>query len=79
MNKIFLEALQKNQWTEISNDCKYKKGEWLIARDTSSWYMIINSKTNFRVLAYPEPSAYTAPLTVNLIEHLCKRYNQDSQ
>jgi hypothetical protein len=79
MNKIFLEALQKNHWTEISNDWVYKKGEWLITRDTGSWWMIINSRTNFRGLDFPEPTDHTAPWTVNLIEHLCKPYDQDAQ
>jgi len=76
MNKTFFETLQKNGWVEISNDWEYKKGDWLIARDTSSWWMIINSKTNFRGFDFPEPTDYIVPWTVNLIEHLCKLYDQ---
>lgn len=76
MNQSFLNCLQKNQWEEISNDWEYRKGEWLIARDTSSWWMMINSKTNFRGFDFPEPTDNSAPWTVNLIEHLCKLYDQ---
>lgn len=76
MNKTFLEALQKNGWVEMSTDWEYKKDDWLIARDTGSWWMIINSKTNFRGFDFPEPTDYTVPWTVNLIEHLCKLYDE---
>ena len=79
MNKLFLAALKNNQWMEISNDWEYRKGEWLITRDTGSWWMIINSKTSFRGFDFPEPTDHTATWTVNLIEHLCKLYEQKSQ
>lgn len=77
MNKFFLEALQQNQWREVSNDWEYKKGDWIIIRDTGSWWMIINSKTNFRGSDFPEPTDHTARWTVNLIKHLCQLYDQN--
>jgi hypothetical protein len=78
MNKTFLEALKANNWKEISNDWEYGKGDWLVLRDTGSWWIITNKKTNFRGLDFPDPTDTTAVWTVNLIEHLCKLYDQGS-
>lgn len=69
MNQVFLEKLLTNGWTEIWYDWEYKKGDWRILRDTGSWWMIINKER--RVFDFPEPTDYTAPWTVNLIEYLC--------
>jgi len=74
MNIVFLNALKENNWVEVSDDWEYKKGNWQISRDTSSWWMIFNS--NDRVFDFPEPTDYTARWTFNLIEKLCKLHDQ---
>ncbi len=66
----FLVKLKENLWQEVHYDSEYRKGNWLIIRDTSHWWMI-GTVNNPRVFDVPEPSDYTAPWTVNLIEHLC--------
>lgn len=70
MNLTFLNALKENNWIEVSYDWEYRKGEWIILRDTSSWWMIETTSIS-RVFDFPEPNDHTAPWTVNLIEHLC--------
>jgi hypothetical protein len=70
MNQVFLSALTEKGWTEFSYDSEYRKGSWVIVRDTGSWWMIF-IMTNQRVFDFPEPSDITAGWTVNLIEHLC--------
>ena len=76
MNQKFLHALQENKWVEISDDWTYKKDDWVIQRDTGSWWMIINSNSNFRGFDFPDPTDHTAGWTANLIEHLCKLYER---
>jgi hypothetical protein len=70
-NSIFLNKLKDNGWKEIRYDSEYRKGTWFIIRDTGSWW-IVGTESNPRVFDVAEPSDYTAPWTVNLIEHLCK-------
>lgn len=70
MNPAFLNALKENNWIEISHDWKYLKGNWLIHRDTSSWWMIFLNN-NHKVFDFFEPNEMTAKWTVNLIEKLC--------
>jgi len=72
MNQTFLKALKQNKWIEIVNDWTYQKENWVIQRDTGSWWMIINSVTNSRIFDFPEPTDLTGTWTVNLIQRLCE-------
>ena len=66
----FLTKLKENKWQEVHYDAEYRKGSWFIIRDTSNWWMV-GTDNNSRAFDVPEPSDYTVPWTVNLIEHLC--------
>jgi hypothetical protein len=70
-NMGFLKKLKENHWTEIAYNWEYRKGDWVVRRDSSSWW-IVGTGTNPRIFDVPEPSGITAVWTVNLIEHLCK-------
>jgi hypothetical protein len=71
MGKSLIETLKENGWTEVKEDWEYRKGNWVILRDTSSWWMIGTDK-NPRVFDIHEPKEYESKWTANLIEHLCK-------
>jgi hypothetical protein len=67
----FTEFLKDNGWLE-TDVTSYKKGDWVIFFDTSTW-MEVGTKNNSRVFDVPVPSGIANPQwTVNLIEHLCK-------
>jgi hypothetical protein len=70
MNSKFLENLKETGWREISEDWEYRKNNWFIFRDTSSWWMA-GTINNPRVFDVPEPNG-NERWTINLIEHLCK-------
>jgi len=66
-----LKHLKEKGWQEVHHDTEYRKGSWFVIRDTSHWWMV-GTEANSRIFDVPEPTEYTAPWTVNLIEHLCK-------
>ena len=67
----FLKTLREHHWDEVAYNWQYRKGDWVVRRDSSSWW-IVGTKTNPRIFEVPEPTSITAVWTVNLIEHLCK-------
>lgn len=67
----FLKKLKENNWSEVAYNWEYRKGNWVIKRDTGSWW-IVGTQSNPRIFDVPEPTSITAVWTVNLIEHLCK-------
>ena len=68
---MIADKLKEAGWTEISRSLEYKKGDWEIIFDTSSW-MEIGSKRNPRIFDVHVPGEYEEEWTVNLIEHLCR-------
>ena len=67
----FIKKLKDNDWAEIASNWEYRKGNWVVKRDSGSWW-IVGTRANPRIFDVPEPSSTTAVWTVNLIEHLCK-------
>ena len=67
----FLKTLKEHNWTEIAHNWEYSKGDWVVKRDSSSWW-IVGTNLNPRIFDVPEPTSITAVWTVNLIEHLCE-------
>jgi len=67
----FVDNLKDSGWTEVINNLKYKKGDWAISYDTSSW-IEVSTINNQRVFDVPVPKAGKEQWTINLIEHLCK-------
>jgi hypothetical protein len=67
----FQEKLIQSGWNELVELIHYRKGQWEVFFDTSSWIEVSTSNTP-RVfdVAVPEPSLEA--WTINLIEHLCK-------
>jgi len=68
---MFADDLKKKGWTEITKMGEYKKENWHILFDTSSW-MIVETKSNPSVFDVYVPEDYVSRWTVNLIEHLCE-------
>ena len=71
MKQTLIHGLIENGWTEIKTDWEYRKNNWFILRDTSSWWMI-GTDMNPRVFDISEPQEYETKWTINLIDHLCK-------
>lgn len=71
MNSFLTIELTKSGWTEVNADIEYRKNNWVLFRDTSSWWML-GTISNPRVFDIHEPTVYEYKWTVNLIEHLCK-------
>jgi len=68
----FIDFLKHNGWVETDQPFNYKKGNWLVCFDTSSW-MEIGTNKNPRVFDVPVPENNTnAQWAIKLIEHLCK-------
>jgi hypothetical protein len=67
----FIKKLKDNDWTEIAYNWEYRKGNWVIKRDSGTWW-IVGTRANPRIFDVPEPGSTTAVWTVNLIEHLCQ-------
>jgi hypothetical protein len=67
----FIKKLKDNNWAEIAYNWEYRKGDWVIKRDSSSWW-IVGTRGNPRIFDVPEPTGITSVWTVNLIEHLCR-------
>jgi hypothetical protein len=67
----FLKKLKDSDWTEIAHNWEYRKGSWIIKRDSGSWW-IVGTRANARIFEVPEPTSITAVWTVNLIELLCR-------
>ena len=68
----FLQTLKNAGWEEIQYDWLYRKGDWTLQRDTSSWWII--SSGDSRIFDLSEPSAHNMQWSVNLAEHLCKTF-----
>ncbi len=66
----FIDALKNDGWEEIQESISYKKDDWLITFDTSSW-IEVGTKYNPRVFDVPVPEETKVMWTLNLIEHLC--------
>jgi len=64
-------ALKQSHWVEIIEDWEYRKNNWCVLRDTSSWWMV-GTDANPRVFDVPEPLDHEIQWVINLIEHLCK-------
>ena len=71
MGKSLIQTLRERGWTEVQEDWEYRKENWIVLRDTSSWWMA-GTDANPRVFDVHEPSEYESGWTTNLIEHLCK-------
>lgn len=71
MRKSLIQTLKESSWTEIKEDWEYRKGNWFVHRDTSSWW-IVGTDSNPRIFDVHEPMEYESKWTANLIEHLCK-------
>jgi len=71
MRKSLVQTLKENGWTEVKEDWEFRKGNWVVLRDTSSWWMV-GTNLNPRVFDVHEPMEFEAKWTANLIEHLCK-------
>ena len=54
----FLKTLKEHNWTEIAHNWEYSKGDWVVKRDYSSWW-IVGTKTNPRIFDVPEPRVYS--------------------
>ena len=67
----FVALLKNNGWLEILEDWEYRKGSWVILRDTGNWWMLGTINTP-RLFDIPELDTYYEVWIVNLIEHLCK-------
>jgi hypothetical protein len=67
---MFEDELKKNGWTELAKSEAYRKGDWQIYLDTSSWLMI-ETKHNPYAYGVMWPNDRDALRTVSLIEHLC--------
>jgi hypothetical protein len=67
----FLKQLQNNGWQEVNKDWEYRKGKWVVYRDTSRWFMV-GTEANPRVFDVPYPTNTDVSWSVNLIEHLCE-------
>lgn len=71
MEKTLIHTLKEKGWTEVTADWEYRKENWVILRDTSSWW-IVGTSSNPRIFDIHEPTEYESAWTANLIEHLCK-------
>lgn len=67
----FLEQLVEKGWKEVKHDWEYRKGKWVVFRDTSSWFEV-GTEDNPRVFDVHSPKEFEIGWTINLIEHLCK-------
>ena len=70
MKTNFINILKETGWIEINEDWEYRKKNWFIIRDTSSWWMV-GTINNPRIFDIPEPEK-NEKWAINLIEHLCK-------
>ena len=75
MKSHLTEKLKSKGWTEVEADWHYKKDEWVILRDTSSWLML-GDNSNPRIFDIPEPEEINVSWTISLIEHLFKIENE---
>jgi hypothetical protein len=66
----FVGLLHEKGWQEV-RPFEYRKGEWALVFDTSSW-LEVGTKSNPRVFDVSVPDDHRADWTVNLIEHLCR-------
>jgi hypothetical protein len=66
----FAELLTNAGWSE-HEPFTYRKGNWIIVFDTSSWLEVGTDK-NPRVFDVPVPEDGKAEWTLSLINHLCK-------
>jgi hypothetical protein len=66
----FIGFLKDNGWKEISS-IQFKKNNWNIIFDTSSW-IEVGTKNTHRIFDVPIPTKDQEHWTLNLIEHLCK-------
>jgi len=71
MRKLLIQILKENGWTEVKENWEYRKENWVLLRDTSSWWMV-GTDSNPYVFDVPEPMEHEAKWTANLIEHLCR-------
>ena len=71
MKKSLIQELKSSGWTEIIEDWEYRKNNWTVLRDTSSWLMV-GTESNPRAFDIHEPGEYETKWTANLIEHICK-------
>jgi rubrerythrin len=71
MEKSLTKTLKENGWIEVKEDWEYRKKNWIVLRDTSSWWMV-GTNSNPRVFDVHEPMEYESKWTTELIEHLCK-------
>jgi hypothetical protein len=71
MENFLSDTLKQLGWTEVQKDWEYRKNNWTVLRDTSSWWMV-GTDSNPYVFDIHEPTEYEAKWTENLIEHLCK-------
>jgi hypothetical protein len=74
----FLEQLKDKGWQEVSKDWEYRKGEWVVYRDTSRWFMV-GTEANPRVFDVPFPSDADVSWSIKLIEHLCQMEDERSR
>ena len=66
----FLDILKNSGWSE-QRPFTYRKGNWVVVFDTSSW-LEVGTEKNPRIFDVPTPESGKEQWTLNLIEHLCK-------
>jgi len=66
----FVELLKQSGWSE-HKPFEFRKSNWVIVFDTSSWLEIGTGETP-RIFDVPVPDDDKAKWTLSLIEHLCK-------
>ena len=66
----FEELLKKSGWSECA-PFVYRKANWRVVFDTSSW-LEVGTDQNPRIFDVPVPEAGREQWTLNLINHLCK-------
>ena len=71
----FINSLLESGWKEIRESVEYRKGDWILIFDTSSW-IEIGTISHSRIFDVPLPDSRHEKWCIKLIEHLCT--TQDS-
>jgi len=73
---LFAQFLQDNGWYE-KKPFEFIKNDWVIVFDTSSW-MEVGTNKNPRLRDIPVPKNEEMQKTLDLIENLCKTYEESN-
>jgi hypothetical protein len=75
MSNIFIHELLQKGWKEVQHDWQYHKNDFILQRDTSSWWIL--SIKEKRIFDIAEPVEQQIRWMVNLIEYLCEIHRED--